>query len=397
MNWRRATTSFCGLLAALVLLTAVPAYADDLMPLPEPPAIDEGPGEEEGPVEQPVVIDESGGEEPAPVVFEEDVGSAPYLEPAPLQARAPLRTSGCCQPRDECGWPLNWCGQKYGRWNFAIEGSFSFAPSPEGDLGEAVPPGTPNMSWETNNFDPEVGARATLSYAIRPRDRIELRAQWWGEFEDSSNQIGAFGFNNLPGVSPIFSAQLESELDMFGIEANWWREICCRGKTRWSVGAGVRYIAISETASVNNIVGLAPDSRLQSDVDNEFFGAQIMAAVAYDVDPRFELGASAKILLGAMRSDVEIKEASILSGGPHSARDDEGAFGWGFELGLSALYRLTSSTSLTLGYGVLVLGEVVHAHEAMDFSKAATGAVQAQQESDTFVIHSFYLGVGFNW
>ena len=38
------------------------------------------------------------------------------------------------------------------------------------------------------------------------------------------------------------------------------------------------------------------------------------------------------------------------------------------------------------------LDDVVRAHEAMDFSKSNSGAVQATQNTDQLIIHTFFVG-----
>ena len=48
---------------------------------------------------------------------------------------------------------------------------------------------------------------------------------------------------------------------------------------------------------------------------------------------------------------------------------------------------------VTGSYTLLFLDSVVRAQDALDFTQAATGAVQARQKTDSMLVHAVFLGV----
>jgi hypothetical protein len=52
---------------------------------------------------------------------------------------------------------------------------------------------------------------------------------------------------------------------------------------------------------------------------------------------------------------------------------------------------------LTLGYDLLLLDGVVRGHDAMDFTRADTGAIQPRHETSVLVVHSVLAGLHLNF
>jgi hypothetical protein len=271
---------------------------------------------------------------------------------------------------------------------------FSWLSDPEGTVGEPVPAGTPALDWGENTYDPEIGGRVTVRFPFGQRDSLEVRAGWYGAFEASSLQVGSFGFAPPPGsVSAPVTAILSNEAEVWSGEATWWRDACPTGCARWSTGLGIRYVGFLETARVQTGVIGAGAAFVESDVDNHFLAGQLAARVRWDVGRNLELSVTGKGLLGAIRREVDVSDANLFSGGAHSAASEETEFGWGAELEVGALWRLSNCFGITAGYTALFVGEVVRGHDGMDFSQASTGAVQAQQVTDEVLIHGFFVGI----
>jgi len=324
-----------------------------------------------------------------------------YAAVTTVPLATPRRSPGlCCQPRDECGWAIDPCGRRYGRWEVLIEGAFTTIGCPPGELGGAVPAGTPVFDWTENSYCGAPGGRLSVTFRPGPQERIEVRGGYLGQWDGSSQQIGAFGFSPPPGgVSPVGPATLESEAELYGGELNYWRELCCRGKWRFDAGIGMRYVRFEEMARMRGLTlpNAGGTAFLQSDVISELFAAQFGAAIAWDVATRWEISLLGKGLVGLAYDRARVNDVSVLSGGPHASKNEGGEFGWGFEVEGRALFRLTSHLGLTAGVAALYLGETTRASESFDFTQAGTGAVQARRGGDDLFAVSFLLGVHLNF
>ena len=183
-----------------------------------------------------------------------------------------------------------------------------------------------------------------MSWRPSPRERLEVRGGYLGSWDDTSRQTGAFGFSPPPGgVSPVATVDMESESELYGGELNYWHELACRGRFRFDAGIGARYVRLDETATVRGfrLPTGAGGGFLQSEVESDFFAAQFGLAAHWDVAPRWEVSLLGKGLVGLVSTDTEVNDVSLLSGGPHAASADDGAFGWGFEVEARVLYRIT--------------------------------------------------------
>ena len=239
-----------------------------------------------------------------------------------------------------------------------------------------------------------------MSWRPSPRERLEVRGGYLGSWDDTSRQTGAFGFSPPPGgVSPVGTVDLESESELYGGELNYWHELACRGRFRFDAGIGARYVRLDETATVRGfrLPTGAGSGFLQSEVESDFFAAQFALAAHWDVAPRWEVSLLGKGLVGLVSTDTEVNDVSLLSGGPHAASADDGAFGWGFEAEARVLYRITPRIGVTAGVAALYLGETSRAHEAFDFTQAGTGAVQVRQGGGDLLALTLLVGLHLNF
>ena len=355
--------------------SGVVAY-DEPVP-PAPPAPPEAP-----PVQAPPVILET-----APPVVEV-VPPGAYLPPQPPPATESWQAAPVARaPRLRRAPPPP--------WRLQVEAGFSLLDEPEGNLGSPAA-GLSPLSWDVNDYTPALGGRVTLSRCLWGAD-IEGRLAYYGGWEDDSRQTGAFGFANVFGQSPTATTTLVSEADLLSGELNYWRDLQEGCSTRFRYGVGLRYINFEESAEARNWVGLAPDSFLNGEADNEFLGGQLMGAYIWEPAELLTVALSAKAFFGVMGRDIIIDEVSILSGGRKRATNEDSEFSWGLELGIDASWAINNCLSLTLGYSALYLDEVVRGHDALDFSRGATGAVQAIQVTDSIWVHSLWLGLAYRF
>lgn len=383
-------------MGASLLLVAAPARADEPPP-PPPPETAPAP------------------EAPAPDAGRRVIEMAPPEAPAsaPMAAPVPCPPPPCCpdmtclQKRDECGWPLDNCGRRYGCIDLTVEGMGSWISSPDGQLGETVAGNTDPLEWNSLEYPVAWGGRGTLAWRYEAQGWLELRGTYWGNPDDDTVESGFFGAT--PGASgtgdlsrPV-DAAMSTEAEQWGLELNWWNEVVCRHAFRLDAGWGVRYLSFDERAHVDfTSTGpggfpVADDAFVDSRVENDFFGFQLCVLAHNDFSDCFEGYAGLKAMVGQVNRDVRVTDDSIFAGGAHSAKssDDEFVMGFDFEVGFK--WRFTPRLALTGGYELLMLDNVQRAEDGMDFSKSTTGAVQARQAADQLVTHAFFLGLSINF
>ncbi len=377
-------------------LFAAAAKADDAPPAPQPPtpaptAPDDGRR----------VVDMAPPQAPA-------TAPAPMgVAPCPPPANPCCPDNRCLQKRDECGWPLDTCGNRMGCIDLTLEGMATWISSPDGPLGELVAGNTDPLEWNHVDYPVAWGGRGTLSWRVEPETRIELRGTYWGNPNDKNAESGFFGAtpgsSGLGDLSQPVDATMKSEAQLWGLEFNGWGEVLCRHAFRLDVGAGFRYVSFDERAHVD-FVGtgpgpfpVAPGAFVDSKVTNNFYGGQVGVVAHDDFSDCLEGYAGLKILFGQVSRDIKVTDDSIFAGGPHSSRlkDDEFVLGADFELGFK--WHMTPRISLTGGYELFLLDGVQRANDALDFSHSTTGAVQARQSTDQVLAHSLFLGVSFNF
>lgn len=402
------------LLAAIgVLAVSSPVWADDAAPAapppPPPPAV-VAPAPPPTTVERRIVIESAPSSAPTAPSY----APAPYYAPSPATGRpvpmdrdcTPCGPQGCFQKRDECGCPVDSCGNRFGPWMITLEGALSSISSPDGILGETLfVPGN-QLGWENVDYDGQFAGRLTISYAFECESRIELRGTYWGNPDASDTDSGFFaaspGDDGLGDVSRPVNASLQSEAEMWGVEFNWWTELSCSGRWRVDAGVGIRYVSFDEDARVDFVTtgpGAFPvdNGYVRSEVENDWLGAQLMLAAHADVSDCVEVYGSLKAMFGSVDRTVHVTDLDIFAGGSHSADadDDEFVFGLDFELGLK--WRLSPCLLIGASYNMFFLDGVQRAEDGFDFGLSNSGAVQAQQSPDQLVAHSVFFGVTFNF
>ena len=331
---------------------------------------------------------------------------------SPSAPRLVRRTSGDCSPdcgqrRDNCCWPLDSCGKRYGRTTITLEGSFGLLTEPEGLLGTTAFGAVDQFDWSEVDYEGAIGGRATIEHAVAAQQWLQVRGTYYGSWDGSFSRTGVFGFlpgGGFPGSTTITDrvpGTLTGDADFFGAEFNHWKEVSCSGPTRWDFLIGVRYLQFDENARadfpVAPIAAFTGPAFAASAVENMFIGAQLGARWHAQPSDNFEFMASLKVLAGNLTRTVNVTDQSIFAGGPHAAssEDNEVVLGADVEVGLRL--RLSRTVALTAGYNLVLLDSVVRAANAMDFSQSASGAVQAGEGTDQLIWHGVFAGLQFNF
>lgn len=409
--------------AALPPVT-IPEGAVHPQPLPAYPTFEGFYDEETTPVEPPVegemppVVDEAAPE----VIVEEPIVEAPSafeVIPAPVPTPGPVlrRTNpescdpDCGQRRDDCCWPIDDCGTRYGRTTITLEGSFGLLNDMDGKLGTPAFGFARQFEWDELDYSFSVGGRVTLEHAIQPQQWIQFRGAYYGSWDDSTSRVGVFGFQpgntftgggtQRVGASNDVNGTLSGDAELFGAEFNYINEISCSGCSRLDFIVGVRYLQFDETARADfaeaPITGFTGPAFVASSVENTFVGLQAGIRWHYQPSNALELTAGLKALAGNVNRNITVSDQSIFAGGPHTATDEEDEIVLGADIELGIRVRLTRCIAVTAGYNLIVLDSVSRANDVMDFSQSGSGAVQAQQVTDQLIWHGVFAGLQFNF
>jgi hypothetical protein len=313
----------------------------------------------------------------------------------------------CAQPRDADCWPLDECGTRYGCNEITAEGIAAMVAAPDGPFGLAVPGVAAQINYDGLDYGFAFGGRLTYRRWIAPQEAIELRGAYYGAFEDSVRSDGVFGFTGgLPGppaagVTAPNATLLSSEADLFGGELNWWSEIECRSCTRWDFVLGAKFLKFDELVTATSwatpLIPAGGPPNVESDVENLFIGGQIGGAVHRDLGAQVTLTLAAKALLGNITRKATVRDANFFAGGVHVGRTEEDDFVYGVDADVGLRFRMSPQIAVTLGYNLLFLENVLRAHDAIDFTMSSSGALQARQETDHLLVHSFFLGFNLNF
>ena len=126
----------------------------------------------------------------------EDTSEEVY-DGAVILAEVAPPASCCCEPISCCGCPAF-------NWTVAVELGAGFAPSPDGILGEPLPPAIAPLRWDENDFGAGFAGRLGVTRNLADCARIEVRAGY-ASWSDDSRQTGQFGFRGVPGAGVIAS------------------------------------------------------------------------------------------------------------------------------------------------------------------------------------------------
>jgi hypothetical protein len=282
-----------------------------------------------------------------------------------------------------------------------LEGGISLYPAPGGRVGFPLPAGVADPEIRWSRVDPGLAGagRVTLTLGVGAGDVLEARGTWYGHTEGQSRETGVIAFRNpAPAVTPLLSVDLSTEMDGYGFELSWLRELEPDEGTHYALGLGFRWMRFEEEARMDRWApapGPPGTPFVRSRTVNELVGGQIVGAAWRDVSDELALKVVAKGIFGSVRRDLVVEDEAIFSGGQHRSTDETSEFGWAVEATLALGYRVSPRVALTLGYTVLYVDKVVRANDALDFGQAGSGVVRTRRETDNLLTHLAFFGVEF--
>ena len=287
------------------------------------------------------------------------------------------------------------------RWAVRIEGGVSALSDLEKNIGEGVPVGTDELSWDRLRYDPTLSGRLGLELDLNSCNSLEAGFAWYGSFTaDGTRANGAFGFSPPVGsFSPPLSVTLNADAEVYGARAAWWHTVASNGEFFTAqLGVGARWVHFHETSDATDwqpVTGPAPS--LHGEATNDLLAALAGARIALHPTACWTFSAEAEVFGGWMHRAIDVRDTAVLSAGSHSSSIENDDFSWGFELEFSAMRTLTDRVALRGSIGMLYLADVNRADTVFDLGQAATGVVQARDDGSDAIIPYAYLGLEFSF
>lgn len=294
-----------------------------------------------------------------------------------------------------------------GRLRYTIEGVLSLLEGPEGTFGENS--GLPEqLLWDGLSDGEGPGIRAAARFELDDRNWLEGRWMWITGWDDTVQQTGVFGFSPATGpatagaagpggISPSNTGTFTWDAEAHSVEINWWRAWADIEDARVDSILGFRFLYVRERASAHSWTadfGNGANPFVSSLVESMFFGAQAGGAVTYRPGGRsVEFFAAVKVLFGALLRNMQVTEQGFFEDMLHRPRIENDNFVIGFDLDVAVRIWLRPRLAVTVGYNLLILDDLVRAHDALDFSRADSGTIPPIRTPDELVLHSIFVGV----
>jgi hypothetical protein len=327
---------------------------------------------------------------PAAALAADAPPAAPPPAPAPMVVAA-SPDCGCCPAPDPCR-----------KSRLEIQGHLAMlTPDPEGIV--TVDTGAPGQTtWDDLDYDPEIGGRVAFTFPWTCWD-VTIAGTWWGSWEGDHTTSGTtLTSTPVPGgpfnTSPPFDVVLHEEATLWDVNLVFMKAWTCSPcfNSRW--GFGARWLHFDEEASFEFPVGVVAltTGSFASDIDNDLIAAELVAEGVWKLSGCWDFLARGSVFAGWMHREGEMSAVNItppITG----ASDEQDDFGFGGELEIALRWHPSACWSLSLGYGLLALGNVTRAHEAFDFSNAGVLDIGPVFEDDLLLVHRVFVGVGFNF
>lgn len=379
-------------------LSTATAFADDPPAPPDaPPAPTEAPPAPPPPPESPPPDPlPPAPSEPAPVVVPAPTPPAP---PPPVSTPAPVapgeaRAAPTFAPAAVVVPCAPCCPSR--RWTLRMDGGATWLSDLERRLGEGVPGGVPELSWDGIPYDPALAARFGLEVALSDCTTAEVGFTWYGTFQaDGDRQTGAFGFAPpVGGVSPQLTVSMDAEAEVHGARVAWWRRFASGSRFTAEYGAGARWIRFTESGDATDwqpaLVAGTPT--LHGEATDDLVAGLLGARLAFHPCDGWTIGLAGEAFGGWMHRDLDVRDTAVLSAGAHASSLEEDDVSWGFEAEVSVRRALSDQLALRGSVGVLYLADVNRLDTVFDFGRAASGVVQARDDGREAWIPHVFLG-----
>jgi hypothetical protein len=296
--------------------------------------------------------------------------------------------------------------------------------------GPASPPllstgvlGDPDFSVVFGGRPSDTGAHQGARFTVGYRLTTDWALEGIGFFLPATSATRTVSSSGAPGsprlVAPVFQVDQSREwrltiarpdefrgdaresltTDMHGVELHVTRRIITADRWRLDALGGFRYLRLSERLrfSTNSVALDVPDVFQTTDVfdaTNRFYGAQVGVKGEYIRGPWFAQG-TAKVAMGVMRESLDITGTLLTNdfndlGAPQTfvggifaqptsvGRHDRDRLALVPEVGMKIGYRLTSWTSVFVGYTFLYASAVVRPGGQIDRNINTTQAMAFQ-------------------
>lgn len=236
---------------------------------------------------------------------------------------------------------------------------------------------TDTVLIDSSDLDPgfQPGTRATLGWSPEPWERWEVSGFWVGTHSMSETvtdpapnppeeiqTVTTITFPGGQGFAGDFQHTVELESNIWGIEANYVRELNEISGFRPSVLAGLRYVRFNEKLQLDvidndpaRLIGLVP-SDMDVDVTNDMIGVQFGLMGDTNLTDRLTLSVGGKAGMYANYSEQKTNfndgEVPFSTSFSESDWGVSGIVQGGFNLG----YALTDNMEVSVGYELTFLG-----------------------------------------
>jgi hypothetical protein len=317
------------------------------------------------------------------------------LPPAPPPAPAPVVVAGtgncgCCPPRDVCR-----------KSHFEVQGHLALlTPDPEGTVG--IDTGAGAATWDVLEYEPEFGGRVAFTFPWCAWD-VTLAGTWWGNWSDEAAAPGTLLGSQSPGGQPTpiaGEAFLREEATLWDVNLTLTKPFYCTPCFTATWGFGLRYLHFEEDATATivptAVVAVFPTVTIDSDIDNDLLAAELVVAGDWKLSTCWHFVARGSLFGGWMHREGEIS-ATGLTPPPQGTTAEDDSFGFGGEAEIALVWRPSACWSVSVGYGLLALGNVARAHESIDFTNLGAFDLGPVLEDDVILVHRVFLGVGFDF
>lgn len=332
--------------------------------------------------------------------------------------------TGCCDPRTAL-----WIRGEYLLYNITQQNVPPLVTQFAGGAGnfQNLPIGSGStVIYNNNNINDAIqnGGRITLGFWFPRHSDWGMDASYFyignrtGDYNASSDGSVALGrpFINNDPANPLFnkndaeivaatnldgtrvpgSINISSSTQLWGVEANLRRKLCC-GPGYWIDGlVGFRHLQLQDYVNITESIGLRDNgagARAGSTVVNDSFGTsnvfnggQLGLEAEWRFRPRLTLGGFVKVAAGNMHQTVTINGSTTINNGVFNGRSfasqtqQGGLLAQGTNIGTQSVDRfvvipefgvrlgwdITNHWRFIAGYNVLYLSNVLRAGEQID-------------------------------
>jgi hypothetical protein len=312
----------------------------------------------------------------------------PPADPSAQPIVVPV-SNGCCPSRNCCR-----------RMHVEVEGHAALLTrDPEGLI--SVDSGrTDQARWDDIKYGAAFGGRAAVTVPWCRWD-VTLAGTWWGSWDDRTDTSGSLTSTQTPGGpfgTTVFNdIPLHEKATLWDVNLVLSRPLCRERCFSSDWGFGLRYLRFDENADFtfdNGAVAPMPIT-LSDDINNGLLAIELMTSGTYRLNSCWDVTGTLSVFGGWMHRSASTATTALPP--PAGADGTNNDFGFGGEVELALRWHPSRCWTVSVGYGLLALGNVTRAHRAFDFSNLSSGTFGPVFSDDTLWVHRFFAGVGLDF